>query len=343
MMTMMMTMLMMTMMMTMMMMVQISNQARVFFLSFFCSSLGMVRSKPAGVDLPEEVAKQMFASAVPASCLQDLASLFPYKGAMNRAPLWDSISKHRHLLSDMLEGSGGQPIRQSKLYDQLLSFVRSLVPAPDDKLPKHVLRASYRLRTMLSNLRDHKRNDRPIPMRYSSLKYLLDKIDVAIKGKPSTADTLQAALPLQDGDAEGQSCHSEGEDKDEDEDDDDDVLSVSSTDVEAIQDELTELTHSQNDYDELWFELFGNTTPFQASSKASIAALAMTSSPLRVKPAASAFDLTEGDDSEGELTEAEGDNKKEGEATEDEKMADDQARPEVVAAIASGSYANTIE
>ena len=66
---------------------------------------------------------------------------------MNRAPLWDAISRHKHLLGVVLEASAGRVIRQAKLYEQLLKVVRNLVTTMGDEGAKGILRASYRLCT----------------------------------------------------------------------------------------------------------------------------------------------------------------------------------------------------
>jgi hypothetical protein len=79
----------------------------------------------------------------------------------------------------MLDHTHGKHLRQKKWHEQVAAFFLEKQIVFKDS---HLERATYRVRIMMSNLRDFRRDGKIPPMRYSSLATLLQKIVIDTKG-----------------------------------------------------------------------------------------------------------------------------------------------------------------
>ena len=106
-----------------------------------------------------------------------------------RRSAWDKLAPHKSVLFDLFQASHGFLIHQKSLEAQMMKFMlkHSISDSQVD-----ADRAVYKLRVMMSHLRDSKVNGRAPPIRFDNLQYILDAIDV---GRPPKA---QAAEPDQD-------------------------------------------------------------------------------------------------------------------------------------------------
>jgi len=100
--------------------------------------------------------------------------LFMYEPLnFRRRTRWDGIMPHRTVLLELFRASGGYLLHQSSLERQVGQFLATVKMAYTDKEAAVI---AYRLRVMMSHLRDSKMAGRKPPERYDQLRAILDAI-----------------------------------------------------------------------------------------------------------------------------------------------------------------------
>ena len=132
----------------------------------------MHRGRVAEVDIADEDAQRILETNT--SLSQTAQSLFSYEPlSFKKRTRWSAIAPHRSVLLDMYTASGGYLIHQSSLERQVQHF---LVCAKLQHSKVDAATISYRLRVMMSHLRDTKQSNRRVPARYDHLRVVLDCI-----------------------------------------------------------------------------------------------------------------------------------------------------------------------
>ena len=109
----------------------------------------------------------------------DPALLWPYEPlCFRKGTRWDKVCVHLSVLLDLFRASGGYLIHQVNLETSMHKFF--LKRNISDSFKAASLTA-YRLRIMMSHLRDSKSNSRVVPVRFDSLRCVLDLISL---GRP---------------------------------------------------------------------------------------------------------------------------------------------------------------
>ena len=95
---------------------------------------------------------------------KEVKTLWHYRQkSMKGSPIWSEILQVRHLLVDLLHHSAGEGVLQSSFSTACMTYFEG------DRWPKHnkedIDCACYRLRTMISNLREYKRRRQTVPDR----------------------------------------------------------------------------------------------------------------------------------------------------------------------------------
>lgn len=99
-----------------------------------------------------------------------IGNIFSYsKPCFSSRPEWGQINVHRTLLHDWFEASGGFCVRQTTVTRQLTAFCAA---TKIDCTAKEAEAAVYRLRAMMSQMRDTKKGNRQPPKRFASLQSL---------------------------------------------------------------------------------------------------------------------------------------------------------------------------
>ena len=133
--------------------------------------------KSSGVDIADKDAHAVLSSNVHVGALSDISKLWAYDGQMNRSPKWEQMNPNKHILGGILEACNGEPLKQVVWFGQMKSFFKTLPNATYTEV--ELENAAYRMRVMLSNLRDTKRRGKQPPRRFQHLSYLLAKIKIS--------------------------------------------------------------------------------------------------------------------------------------------------------------------
>ena len=140
------------------------------------------RGRVGEVDLVVEAAHRIFDEHVQIGAT--VKTLWFYEPLdFRRRCHWDKISPHRATLLSLFQASSGHLIHQTSLEGQVFSWMSR----HDLKGSQHdAAKCAYRLRVMMSHLRDAKLNARTPPMRYDSLRCITDIIELGQPPKNSS-------------------------------------------------------------------------------------------------------------------------------------------------------------
>ena len=129
------------------------------FCSYFGSLLKMGGGRVPEVDLADEVAARVLKENVPMA--SQASSLFAYSPLeFKRRARWDKLAPHTMVLSDLFLASGGFLIHQNTFEKQIKSFI---VQVGMKHTAEEAAVVCYRLRVMMSHVRDAKAAGRPPP------------------------------------------------------------------------------------------------------------------------------------------------------------------------------------
>ena len=181
------------------------------------------KGRIACVDLDDDRARALFSDALPLA--KRLGDLLPYPElSFRRRGRWSDLYKHRGFLSDAFKASEGYLLRQRVLHKQMADFSRNRDIAGS---PAEIEALCYRIRAMMSHLREAKLKAFKIPERFESLSSTLFHVKIS----PPLLD----GVSLKDGDGMGL------KDRIVEYDDDDDQGDLSN-DVEEMTPRLNDIT-----------------------------------------------------------------------------------------------------
>ena len=145
-----------------------------------CQSSRPCRGRVAEVDLAVEAAHRIFDEHVQIGATVE--TLWFYEPLdFRRRCRWEKISPHRATLLSLFQASGGYLLHQTSMESQVFSWMsRHSIGSQYD-----ASQCAYRLRVMMSHLRDAKINSRNPPMRYDSLRCISDIIELGQPPKNS--------------------------------------------------------------------------------------------------------------------------------------------------------------
>ena len=149
------------------------------------------KGRIACVDLDDDRARALFSDALPLA--KRLGDLLPYPElSFRRRGRWSDLYKHRGFLSDAFKASEGYLLRQRVLHKQMADFSRNRDIAGS---PAEIEALCYRIRAMMSHLREAKLKAFKIPERFESLSSTLFHVKIS----PPLLD----GVSLKDGDGMG--------------------------------------------------------------------------------------------------------------------------------------------
>ena len=149
------------------------------------------KGRIACVDLDDDRARALFSDALPLA--KRLGDLLPYPElSFRRRGRWSDLYKHRGFLSDAFKASEGYLLRQRVLHKQMADFSRNRDIAGS---PAEIEALCYRIRAMMSHLREAKLKAFKIPERFESLSATLFHVKIS----PPLLD----GVSLKDGDGMG--------------------------------------------------------------------------------------------------------------------------------------------
>ena len=145
-----------------------------------CQGSRPCRGRVGEVDLAVEAAHRIFDEHVQIGATVE--NLWFYEPLdFRRRCRWEKISPHRATLLSLFQASGGYLLHQTSMESQVFSWMsRHSIGSQYD-----ASQCAYRLRVMMSHLRDAKINSRNPPMRYDSLRCISDIIELGQPPKNS--------------------------------------------------------------------------------------------------------------------------------------------------------------
>lgn len=186
-------------------------------------------------DLDDAVAARVLEENVKLAWIKNPHDMFPYSVAdFKRVGAWTEMEAYGDLLHSLFKASAGKLLRQKRLHTQVVTYVamNGVVATDSD-----VERASYRLRLMMSQLRDARMSSRILPATAVRLSRTMREIDVT---PSSSSEDLVAELG---------SCPEQLE-----------VIEISDTDLESSPTPISVMRSSSDGEDKLdvlWRAMFG--------------------------------------------------------------------------------------
>ena len=109
--------------------------------------------------------------------------------ACGKKDKWASISKHKHLISDLLDHTDGRIAAFKSLHSHLRTW---LAEHGHEWVRTDSERSAYSLKNMMGSLKARKRNYKKAPLRFPSLQVLVDKMhDSEVDSASASADDEQ--------------------------------------------------------------------------------------------------------------------------------------------------------
>lgn len=156
---------------------------------------GRQKGRIPEIDLSEEAARALFAGNV--ACRSRPETIAVYKQLkFRRRGDWAAIYRNRGLLMDAFQASRGRLIRQSSLDRQFRAFMIS--EGSECSLDESD-QVAYRIRAMMSHLRDARADNRHPPARNQALSAVMNIIDVGADreiAEVAEVATMTAAMPI---------------------------------------------------------------------------------------------------------------------------------------------------